>query len=255
MNKTLIAALLGSCMMISTPAFATNPNDGDQPPGCAPSGNTPPKCDTNNGGDGGAGGAGGTGIGVGVGIGTGIANSESNAEANATAIAQQSQTQGQAQSLNNENNISNVANGGSASAQGGNASAQGGAANSGGNVLSNVTNYKRAHRVAPAAVAPTVFAGQCQKTTSVGLSTPFGGIGFGGSRTDIECVRERFANWFAQYGRVDVACQIMAQNKMVNRAIRAAGVGCPAYSGTEVIAVPEIKSESPVRYPTGERGR
>jgi hypothetical protein len=240
MRKTLLCILAASAFY-AAPALAQNPN-GDIP-GCVPSEQSPQKCDgdVNNGGQGGNGG-----IGVGVGVGVGVAEANANAESTAVAGA--------------------IATGGNATASGGNATASTGAitntntatggaggnatSNSGGNSLINETNYKRAHRIAPPAYAPFVMVGQCQKSLSGGISTPFGGVSLGGSSGDKFCQMQALANWFATNGRLDVACRILYNNdRRVSQALTDSGVGCPAYEPPVVVAPLPSTPPVPPRQP------
>lgn len=251
MRKTLLCILAASAF-IATPALATNPNDGDDPPGCNPSGQTPQKCDgdVNNGGNGGNGGAGGDGgTGVGVGIGVGVGAAEANAES--TAVAGAIATGGNATAAGGSATATTgaISNTNTATGGAGGAGGAGGSANSGGNVLHNETNYKRNHRFAPPAVAPVVMIGRCQKSTSVGISTFYGGIGFGGSRGDKFCQLQELANWFASQGRVDVACRLLYNNdRRVAQALTDSGVGCPAYAPPTPVQLP-VTPPVPPRQP------
>ncbi len=279
MNKMFLMLATAS-MALATPALATNPNDPGPLPGCAPSGNTPPKCDPpvltpppvvnnggtggagGNGGDGGAGGAGGNGVGIGVGVGiadarsTAIAGAVSGSVSGAVATAGEATATGgnatAVNSLNNRNDLNNVSvneNDNRSSAvssnlndnrstatggAGGVATAAGGAggsaaSTSGGNVLSNITNYRRAFRTAPMAYAPSMIAGECQRSVSFGISTPVGGISHGKTKANKFCELVKLRSVAADMSLSgQMQCAILAQDKRWARAMKASGETCVA---------------------------
>lgn len=238
MKKLIVSALLASAFAFAAPAVA-NPNDGDQPPGCAPSGNQPDKCDgdVNNGGAGGAGGNATNNTSVEQTTVVGVVNTSSNTNTNTNTTT---------------NTATNTATGGNASAEGGAGGNAASSSSSGGNSFSNVTNYKRAHRVAPQAYAPTVITGACQASTTGGISTPFGGVSLGGTRGDKWCQLKTLAEQFSAWGRVDVACHLLSQDRRVAMALSATGVGCPAYQAPQAPEVPVARTY--IAPPQPERG-
>ena len=269
MKKILLCVSTLALCGMATPALADSPH-GDDPPGCSVGGGGPVDNDpTGNGCPGGNGGPGGdNGGGGGAGGGGGNANnSVTNTNTNTnTSTSTSTSASSVIDSGNSTNTNTNSATGGSAtastgaitntnSATGGSGGA-GGASNSGGNTFSNVTNYKRAHRIAPPAYAPTVMVGTCQKSTSGGISTPFGGLSLGGSRADRFCQMQALANWFASNGRMDVACRILYNNdRRVSQALTDSGVGCPAYQPPVVVEpVPPTLPTPPVPERRPENG-
>jgi hypothetical protein len=201
---TLTKILLASAIALAPvfPVLADPPADignGNGNQGCGLGNGGGDTCDhTNNGGQGGAGGS---------------AN-------NSTTVTN---TQAQTQTSESYSGSSSESN---SSATGGNAT--GGNASSGGNTLSNVTNYRRAHRQAPGASAPTVIAGQCQKSISLGFSTPFGGVSGGGTRADAFCQLGQLIDRANAMGRADLGCLLLYYNdKRWAQAMAKSGVGCP----------------------------
>lgn len=226
MKKIMLLALTGaSALAFASPAMADNPN-GDIP-GCDPSGQSPQKCDgdVNNGG---AGGAGGSVVGSGNSANVNT-NTATGGNATNTTVVGQSTEVSNSQSQSSENTNSNNSSatggaGGNASATGGN----GGSANNGG--VNNTLTWKD-RRQAPQAYAPTVMVGQCQKSLSGGISTPFGGFSLGGSRGDQWCQLVQMMGFATEtLGRSDLACNLLYYNdKRFAEAMRHTGVGCPAY--------------------------
>lgn len=292
MKKLMFSMLAVACLGIATPAMADppggNPNDPGPLPGCSPSDTQPQKCDDtpgnpgggNTGGNGGNGGNGGDGGSVVVGditntnTATGGSATSTATGGNATATGG-SATGGSVTDSGNSTNTNTNTNtndnsstatatggaggaGGTATASGG-AGGQGGASssNSGGNTLTNTTNYKRAHRNAAAAYAPSFVVGNCQNATSGGISTPFGGISLGGTRSNKFCELERMSVYAKQQlNRDDLSCQIMALDKRFNEALRRTGVGCPAYQpvAAPVVVAPQTQPELPAAPPYPQPG-
>jgi hypothetical protein len=118
--------------------------------------------------------------GTGVGLGVGIGRSTSTSDASAAASATQSQTA---------------------------------TASNSGNAQSVVINEAQQVRQAPAASAPTVYnTANCRVGFSGGLSTPVGGLSFGGSDVDETCELIELSKRLSQLGLRDEAVQLMCLN-------------------------------------------
>jgi hypothetical protein len=263
MNRLLSVALLACSVGIATPAFAGNPNDGSELPGCTPSGETPQKCD-----------GGSVTVGDTTNTNTNV-NANVNTNNNANTQGQlQGQLQGQTQSSNNTNDLNNVNNndstatamGGNATATGGNSqsaatsSAQGGST---GPVTVSVVGDRqvRQYRYVAPAYAPTVVASggndSCQGSVAGGVGTGVVNLSFGKTTQDNNCRRIKLSRRYEELGMPDVACQILALDPEANEAMRRAGRSCevsqfvPAQGPTQPASV----GEQPVAVVTpGERG-